>query len=135
MRLSRPSRSSSGISHRKMPAPRRARNRGIKAASAEPIAFLDVGDLWPANLLGLLVETLKHNPEYQVVRGFAQLMALNKETGHFEYIGNPKESFPYYITSPQDSIADRRFNLSGCSAPTSNSSRIPIALPGPGRGG
>ena len=74
-----------------------ARNRGIKDASAELIAFLDVDDLWPANVLGLLVEALKQKPEYEVVRGFAQLMALSEETGRFEYIGNPKETFPYSI--------------------------------------
>jgi hypothetical protein len=74
-----------------------ARNRGIKDASAELIAFLDVDDLWPENVLGQLVETLKQNPQYEVVRGFAQLMAPNEETGSLEYIGNPAESFRYSI--------------------------------------
>ena len=74
-----------------------ARNRGIKDASAELITFLDVDDLWPANVLGLLVQRLMQNPQYEVVRGFAQLMALQEDTGQFEYIGNPKETFPYSI--------------------------------------
>jgi glycosyltransferase involved in cell wall biosynthesis len=77
--------------------PAAARNRGIKETSADLIAFLDVDDLWPENVLGLLAETLEQNRQYDAVRGFAQLMAPNKETGRFEHIGNPKESYPYYI--------------------------------------
>jgi GT2 family glycosyltransferase len=44
-----------------------------------------------------VVRTLEQNPQYDAVRGFAQIMALNKKTGRFEFIGNPKESYPYYI--------------------------------------
>jgi glycosyltransferase involved in cell wall biosynthesis len=74
-----------------------ARNRGIKDASAELIAFLDVDDLWPEGVLELLVKILEQNPLYDVVRGFAQLMALSKNNGHFEYICSPKEAFPYSV--------------------------------------
>jgi hypothetical protein len=45
----------------------------------------------------MLVETLTQNPRCDLVRGFAQLMRLSQETGRFEHVGNPKQSFPYYI--------------------------------------
>lgn len=74
-----------------------ARNRGIKDASSHLIAFLDVDDLWPENNLRVLVDELMDDPELQVVHGHAQLMMMDDETGKFEYVGNPEESFPYYI--------------------------------------
>ena len=74
-----------------------ARNRGIKDASSHLIAFLDVDDLWPENNLRVLVDELRDDPELQVVHGHAQLMMMDDETGKFEYVGNPEESFPYYI--------------------------------------
>ena len=74
-----------------------ARNRGIKDASSHLIAFLDVDDLWPENNLRVLVDELMDDHELQVVHGHAQLMMMDDETGKFEYVGNPEESFPYYI--------------------------------------
>lgn len=79
--------------------PAAARNWGIKDASGAYIAFLDVDDLWPENNLHNLLQIHRDNPEMEVVYGYAQLMDLDKETGEFNFVGNPEESFPYYIGS------------------------------------
>ena len=79
--------------------PAAARNWGIKDASGAYLAFLDVDDLWPENNLHNLLQIHRNNPELEVVYGYAQLMELDKATGSFNFVGNPEESFPYYIGS------------------------------------
>ena len=44
-----------------------------------------------------MVDEMLRNPEMDVIRGYAQLTEYNKESGCYEYVGNPKESFPHYI--------------------------------------
>ncbi len=76
--------------------PSAARNRGVRDASGEFLAFVDVDDLWPANNLQTLLAAFERNPSLAVVNGYAQVMTLN-ERGDYDYTGNPRESFPYYI--------------------------------------
>jgi hypothetical protein len=76
--------------------PAAARNRGIRDASGELIAFLDVDDLWPAHNLRSLLEALEES-QADVVLGRGQLAQLEPDTGELSFVGNPEESFPYYI--------------------------------------
>lgn len=77
--------------------PAAARNRGIRDTAGELIAFLDVDDSWPENTLAMLVDEMTRDPELRVVHGYAQLLEHDPVAGSYEYRGNPRESFPYYI--------------------------------------
>jgi GT2 family glycosyltransferase len=77
--------------------PAAARNTGIRDASGELIAFLDVDDLWPSNNLHVLVEALNEHPDDGVVHGYGQLMAGDGKDGPYDFVGNPHEAFPFYL--------------------------------------
>lgn len=77
--------------------PAAARNRGIKEAAGQYIAFLDVDDLWPDRTLHSLLEVHRESPDLDVVHGHAQVMTLSEETDRYSFTGNPEEAFPYYI--------------------------------------
>jgi len=53
-----------------------ARNTGIKNASGNILAFLDVDDRWSENKLNLLIGHLKENQSAQIVQGLVQEMCL-----------------------------------------------------------
>jgi GT2 family glycosyltransferase len=61
--------------------------------------FLDVDDLWPDNNLHMLVNEMISEPDMDVIQGYAQVMKYNFEINDYEYIGKPKESFPYSIAA------------------------------------
>lgn len=77
--------------------PASARNRGIRDASGAFIAFLDVDDLWPAGNLERLVECMQQDSDLDVVHGYGQIVRAEPDSGQLEYLGNPRESFPFYI--------------------------------------
>ncbi len=77
--------------------PAETRNRGIREATGDYLAFLDVDDLWPDNSLIAHMRRFQQNHRLDITRGIAQLMMFNPITGNFENKGDPNECFPHYI--------------------------------------
>ena len=76
--------------------PGAARNRGIRDASGDLIAFLDADDLWTPGSLRFLLNRLLEDPELDVVHGYARLFRDGASNGGLDFL-NPDEVFPYYI--------------------------------------
>ena len=78
--------------------PAAARNLGIRAASAELLAMLNVDDLWPARKLAASLAWLADHPDTDVVLGRGQLMEASG-AGAFEFVGSPADGYPLYLGS------------------------------------
>jgi len=63
--------------HQPNTGPSAARNRGIKLAQGNMIAFLDVDDLWSDRKLNLQTAYMQANPTVEIVQGLIQTMQLS----------------------------------------------------------
>jgi len=79
--------------------PAAARNRGIREATGEMLAFLDVDDEWPAGNLGHMTNVLSKTNAADVVIGHGQLMRDDADGQERKFVGSPQESFPWYISA------------------------------------
>lgn len=82
--------------HQHNMGPAAARNLGIRAASADILAFLDVDDLWPLGKLSTCLAWLAAHPETDLVIGRAQVFQQGSDGTRLP-VGNPAEAFPDYI--------------------------------------
>lgn len=74
-----------------------ARNAGIRAASGDLIAFLDVDDLWAPGKLAAAVDWLEDHPDTDVVTGGAQVFRQASRDAPISFVGSPLEAYLYYI--------------------------------------
>jgi hypothetical protein len=74
-----------------------ARNRGIRAATGDFFAFLDVDDILPASTLERLMEEMTVHPNADVVMGRVQLSRFTTFEDPGEFIGSPTETFRFSL--------------------------------------
>jgi hypothetical protein len=79
--------------------PAAARNRGIREATSELLAFLDVDDEWPTGNLQHMFTMLLTTPGLDVVIGHSQLMRGDAVGREEPFIGDPLGSFPWSIAA------------------------------------
>lgn len=65
--------------------PAQARNKGLSLACGNFIAFLDVDDLWPEDMLHRQMSYLRSNPETDICLGKVQYMLFQEGGGYFPY--------------------------------------------------
>lgn len=82
--------------HQHNMGPAAARNLGIRAASGDILAFLDVDDLWPPGKLSTCLAWLAAHPDTDLVIGRAQVFQQGLDGSRLP-VGSPAEAFPDYI--------------------------------------